>query len=72
MEIYNKNILHTNIFVVYKITYRRALGLAAECAREQRYLAYKYFCAYSNKIEPQNVKTNKGILTKTQKLGRID
>ena len=27
--------------VVYKIPYRRALGLAAECAREKMYLSYK-------------------------------
>ena len=31
----------TGLYFVYKIPYRRALGLAAECARKQRYLGYK-------------------------------
>ena len=31
---------------VYKIPYRRALGLAAECARKQMYVVYK------NKLKP--------------------
>ena len=46
----SKGILHTTraqVGIVYKIPYRR-VGLAAECTREQRYLAYN--CGYSHSL----------------------
>ena len=39
---YNSALKWTNFAFVYKIPYRRAPRLAY-CAREQRYLAYKFF-----------------------------
>ena len=35
-----KNVVVSIENIVYNIPYRRALGLAAECAHEQRYLTY--------------------------------